>query len=37
VHKVSNKIECNNMHGERIKNTFDYLNFFKNKSYIEAF
>jgi len=25
------------MHGERIKNTFDYLNFFKNKSYIEAF
>ena len=25
MHKVGNKIECNNMHGERIKTMTDYL------------
>jgi len=24
VHKVGNKIECNNMHGERIKKEIDF-------------
>jgi len=27
VHKVGNKIECNNMHGERIKTKILVVNF----------